>query len=45
MPIGYGRQHDRGNAVADEDFRVKLAFACATGVRADALYALRWRAK
>jgi integrase len=30
-------------AVADEDFRVKLAFASATGVRAGELHALRWR--
>ena len=30
-------------AVADEDFRVKLAFAGATGVRAGELHALRWR--
>jgi integrase len=29
-------------AVADEDFRVKLAFATATGVRAGELHALRW---
>jgi integrase len=29
--------------VADEDFRVKLAFASATGVRAGELHALRWR--
>jgi integrase len=29
-------------AVADEDFRVKLAFASATGVRAGELHALRW---
>lgn len=30
-------------AVADEDFRVKLAFAGATGVRAGELHALRWQ--
>jgi len=30
-------------AVADEDFRVKLAFAGSTGVRAGELHALRWR--
>lgn len=30
-------------AVADEDFRVKLAFAGATGVRAGELRALRWK--
>lgn len=30
-------------AVADKDFRVKLAFAAATGVRAGELHALRWR--
>lgn len=30
-------------AVADEDFRVKLAFASATGVRAGELHALRWK--
>lgn len=30
-------------AVADEDFRVKLAFASSTGVRAGELHALRWR--
>jgi integrase len=30
-------------AVADTDFRVKLAFASATGVRAGELHALRWR--
>lgn len=30
-------------AVADEDFRVKLAFASATGVRAGELHALRWQ--
>jgi integrase len=30
-------------AVADQDFRVKLAFASATGVRAGELHALRWR--
>jgi integrase len=30
-------------AVADEDFKVKLAFASATGVRAGELHALRWR--
>ena len=30
-------------AVAGEDFRVKLAFAGATGVRAGELHALRWR--
>lgn len=29
-------------AVADQDFRVKLAFASATGVRAGELHALRW---
>jgi len=29
-------------AVADEDFRVKLAFASSTGVRAGELHALRW---
>ncbi|HEX4077479.1 MAG TPA: site-specific integrase [Rhizomicrobium sp.] len=29
-------------AVADEDFRVKLIFASATGVRAGELHALRW---
>lgn len=29
--------------VADEDFRVKLAFASSTGVRAGELHALRWR--
>jgi integrase len=29
-------------AVADEDFRVRLAFASATGVRAGELHALRW---
>jgi integrase len=29
--------------VTDEDFRVKLAFASATGVRAGELHALRWR--
>jgi integrase len=29
--------------VADKDFRVKLAFASATGVRAGELHALRWR--
>jgi len=29
--------------VADEDFRVKLAFASATGVRAGELHALRWQ--
>jgi integrase len=29
--------------VADQDFRVKLAFASATGVRAGELHALRWR--
>lgn len=29
--------------VADEDFRVKLAFASATGVRAGELHAVRWR--
>jgi integrase len=28
--------------VADQDFRVKLAFASATGVRAGELHALRW---
>jgi integrase len=28
--------------VADEDFRIKLAFASATGVRAGELHALRW---
>lgn len=30
-------------SAADEDFRVKLAFACATGLRAGELHALRWR--
>jgi integrase len=30
-------------ALADEDFRVKLLFASATGVRASELHALRWR--
>lgn len=30
-------------AVADQDFRVKLAFASATGVRAGELHALRWK--
>jgi integrase len=30
-------------AVADADFRVKLAFASATGVRAGELHALRWQ--
>ncbi|HEY1745797.1 MAG TPA: tyrosine-type recombinase/integrase [Xanthobacteraceae bacterium] len=30
-------------AVADEDFRMKLAFASATGVRAGELHALRWQ--
>ena len=30
-------------AVADVDFRVKLAFASSTGVRAGELHALRWR--
>jgi len=30
-------------AVADQDFRVKLAFASSTGVRAGELHALRWR--
>jgi integrase len=30
-------------SVADQDFRVKLAFASATGVRAGELHALRWR--
>jgi integrase len=30
-------------ATADQDFRVKLAFASATGVRAGELHALRWR--
>jgi integrase len=30
-------------AVADQDFRVELAFASATGVRAGELHALRWR--
>jgi integrase len=30
-------------AAADEDFRVKLAFASATGVRAGELHALRWQ--
>jgi integrase len=30
-------------AAADQDFRVKLAFASATGVRAGELHALRWR--
>lgn len=30
-------------AAADEDFRVKLAFASATGVRAGELHALRWK--
>jgi len=30
-------------SVADEDFRVKLAFASATGVRAGELHALRWQ--
>lgn len=30
-------------AVADQDFRVKLTFASATGVRAGELHALRWR--
>jgi integrase len=30
-------------AAADQDFRVKLAFAAATGVRAGELHALRWR--
>lgn len=30
-------------AVADADFRVKLTFAAATGVRAGELHALRWR--
>jgi integrase len=30
-------------AVADQDFRVKLAFAGSTGVRAGELHALRWR--
>jgi integrase len=30
-------------AVADLDFRVKLAFASSTGVRAGELHALRWR--
>ncbi|MDR3487383.1 MAG: site-specific integrase [Bradyrhizobium sp.] len=30
-------------AVADSDFRVQLAFASATGVRAGELHALRWR--
>lgn len=30
-------------AVANEDFRVKLAFAGATGVRAGELHALRWK--
>ena len=30
-------------AVADQDFRVKLAFASATGVRAGELHALRWQ--
>jgi len=29
--------------VADADFKVKLSFACATGVRAGELHALRWR--
>jgi integrase len=29
-------------SVADQDFRVKLAFASATGVRAGELHALRW---
>lgn len=29
--------------VADQDFRVKLAFASATGIRAGELHALRWR--
>jgi integrase len=29
-------------AVADQDFRVKLAFASSTGVRAGELHALRW---
>lgn len=29
-------------SVADEDFRVKLAFASSTGVRAGELHALRW---
>jgi integrase len=29
--------------VADEDFRVKLVFASATGVRAGELHALRWQ--
>jgi integrase len=29
--------------VADQDFRVKLAFASSTGVRAGELHALRWR--
>jgi integrase len=29
-------------AVADQDFRLKLAFASATGVRAGELHALRW---
>ncbi len=30
-------------SVADEDFRIKLTFASATGVRAGELHALRWR--
>lgn len=30
-------------SVADQDFKVKLAFASATGVRAGELHALRWR--
>lgn len=30
-------------SVADRDFRVKLAFASSTGVRAGELHALRWR--
>jgi integrase len=30
-------------AVADQDFRVTLAFASSTGVRAGELHALRWR--
>jgi integrase len=30
-------------ATADPDFRIKLAFASATGVRAGELHALRWR--
>jgi integrase len=53
--LAYEREHERiyceqrlknpedREKNADKDFRVKLAFASATGVRAGELHALRWR--